>query len=116
MSKVIKQRPAESFQVNAGALRNLVLSAKALDGGPDIAVRSNKGHVLFSSQSESGSFTVATEGEIATALHYDAETLGKVTKLGSVLRFSVPTKPYEATLVEYGEGVEERKCWVLTRI
>lgn len=114
LSRVTRQQPSASFTVEAGMIRNLVACAKALDAGPDIEVRANKNgtDVLFGSESESGSFTVSAKGRLANALHYDAVTLGKVTRLGSVLSFAVPTKPTEATLVES----DHRCCWIVTRI
>lgn len=118
VSEIIAQRPGRSFQVESYMLRNLVTSAKTLDGGPDISVRANKGHVLFSSESESGSFTVAARGEIDKPLVYDAETLGKVTRLGPMLKFSVPQEAERATIVELNQKDlrNHRKCWVLTRV
>lgn len=112
VSTVMKPLRRQSFDVNSGMIRNLVLSAKVLDGGPDISVASRGGRVYFGSRGEAGTFTVSTKGEIDAKLHYDAETLDKVTKLGPVLKFSVPARPGQPTLVES----DHRKCWVVTRV
>lgn len=99
------------FKVEAFQIRNLVAGAKALESGPDIEVKAQKGHVLFSAESEAGAFTTAVKGALNAPLRFDAATLAKVTRLGPVLDFFVPDSPNLATRVES----EHRKAWIMTR-
>lgn len=107
------QDPKNHLVVDASQIRNLVAGAKALSSGPEVTVYSQKGHVLFASQSEAGEFTTAIKGTLpASPMFFDAETLAKLVRLGPVLDFFVPNEPQLPSRVE----ADHRKAWITTRV
>jgi DNA polymerase III sliding clamp (beta) subunit (PCNA family) len=111
----MNRKAASAFDVEAATVRNLVAGAKAFESGPDILVGpagNVPGKVRFRVSSESGAFAVTVKGSLMTDLRYDAITLGKAGRIGSVLSLAIPASPSEPTLIKS----EHRSCWVVTRI
>lgn len=112
MRSVTETEHATEFTVEAAQVRNIVAASKALNGALDVSVTQRGRFVLFATEGEGGSFTVAVNGEVkARELFYDVNTLDKAIRLGPVLTFAVAASPHNPTLV----SSEHRRCWIMTR-